>query len=152
MCPEIFTLLITGDFPGRENLCHCFVQRSAEHFCVSSVLFTDEARFGTDGVISIHNQHHWTEENPHGVIHSRHQQHFSINMWAGIVGDCLVGVHVLSHRLTDNHYRDFLLRDLQKLLEDVPLAVRTRMLYMHDGAPAPSSRAERNVLNTMTDG
>jgi hypothetical protein len=32
----------------------------------------------------------WTDENPHGIRH--HQQwEFSINLWAGILGDCLTG-------------------------------------------------------------
>jgi hypothetical protein len=42
---------------------------------------------------------------------------FNINVWTWIVGDCIVGPHVLPHRLTGNHYRDFLLHDLSKLLE-----------------------------------
>jgi hypothetical protein len=50
------------------------------------------------------------------------------------------------------HYRDFLLHDPPKLLEDVPLAARARMWYMHDGAPAHFNRAVRDVLNIMTDG
>jgi hypothetical protein len=39
------------------------------------------------------------------------------------VGDCLVGLHILSYRLTGKHYRDFLSHDLPKLLKNVPLAV-----------------------------
>jgi hypothetical protein len=27
-------------------------------------------------------------------------------VWAGTVGNCLVGPHVLPHQLTGNHYRD----------------------------------------------
>jgi hypothetical protein len=77
----------------------------------------------------------------------RLQQQFSINMWAGVVGDWLVGQHVSPHRLAGNHYRDLLLHDLPKLLEDVPLAVRARMWYMHDGVPAHFSLAVRDVLN-----
>jgi hypothetical protein len=46
-----------------------------------------------------------------------------------------------------HHYRDFLLYDLPKLLEDVPLAVRARMWYMLCGPPAHSSRAVRDVPN-----
>jgi hypothetical protein len=65
----------------------------------------------------------------------RHQQRFSTNMWAGIVGECLVDPHVLPHRLAGNHYRDFLLHDLPELQESVPLPVRARMWYMRDGAP-----------------
>jgi hypothetical protein len=59
----------------------------------------------------------------------------------GFVGDCLVGPHVLPHQLTGSRCQDFLLRDLPKLLEDVPLAVRACMWYMHDGAPAHFSHA-----------
>jgi hypothetical protein len=68
-------------------------------------------------------------------------------MCAGIVGDRLVGPHVLPHRLTGNHYRDFLSHDLPKLLEDVPLLVRARIWYVHCGAPAHFSRAVRDVRN-----
>jgi hypothetical protein len=57
-------------------------------------------------------------------------------MWAGIAGDCLVVPHVLPHRLTGNHYREFLLYDLPKPLEDILLTVRSRMLYMYDDTAA----------------
>jgi hypothetical protein len=77
----------------------------------------------------------------------RHQQQFSINVWAGIVHDCLIGPHVLPYQLTGSHYLDFLLHDLPKLLEDVPLAVKARMWYIHDGAPAHFSHAMQDVLN-----
>jgi hypothetical protein len=94
-----------------------FLQRSLLSIETSSPIFTTN----TSG-----------KENSHCVIHSRNQQQFNMNVCAGIVGDCLIGPYVLPHRLTDNHYRDFLLHDLPKLLPDVPLAVRTRMWYLHD--------------------
>jgi hypothetical protein len=77
----------------------------------------------------------------------RHQKQFSINAWAGIVGDYFVDPHISPRRLTGNHYRNFLLHDLPKLLEDVPLAVRARMWHIRDGAPVHFSRAVRDVLN-----
>jgi hypothetical protein len=107
-----------ADFP----VCGTLIQ-NAEHFFVSLVPFTEEACFGRDSIINIHSQYQWTEEN-HGVIHSRHQQQFSINVWAGIVSDCLVTPYVLPHQLTGKHCQDFLLHDLLNLLKDVPLAVR----------------------------
>jgi hypothetical protein len=82
----------------------------------------------------------------------RHQQQFSINACAGTVGDCLVGPHVSLSPLTGIHYRDFPLHDLPKLLEDVPLAVKALMWYMHDGAPAHFSRAVRDVLTNKYHG
>jgi hypothetical protein len=72
---------------------------------------------------------------------------FSINMLAGIVRDWLVGPHVVPHRLTGSHYQDFLSHDLPKLLQVVPVAVKARMWYIHDGAPAHFSRVVRDILN-----
>jgi hypothetical protein len=62
-----------------------FSARSAEHFFVSLVHFTDEVRFNRDCIIHIDNQHQWAEENTHGVIHSRHQEQFSIHVWEGML-------------------------------------------------------------------
>jgi hypothetical protein len=63
-----------------------------------------------------------------------------------------LGPHVLPHRLTSNHYRDFFLHHLPELLGSVPLAVRARVWCMHDCAPAHFSRAVRDILsNTYLD-
>jgi hypothetical protein len=53
MCPKTFNSLVVADFPARVNFRRCFVQRNADHFFAWSVLFTDEARFGIDGIFSI---------------------------------------------------------------------------------------------------
>jgi hypothetical protein len=44
------------------------------------------------------------------------------------------------------------LHDLPKLLEDVSLAVRARMWYVHDGAPVHFGLAVRDVTPFMSDG
>jgi hypothetical protein len=53
-----------------------------------------------------------TNTNGQRRIHPRHQKQFSINMWTGIVDNCLARPLVLSLHLTGNHYRDYLLHDL----------------------------------------
>jgi hypothetical protein len=73
-------------------------------------------------------------------------------MCGQIFVDSFVGPHVLPYRHAGNNYRYFLIYDLLKLPTDVPLAVRSRTLYMHDGAPARFSRAVRDVRsNTYHD-
>jgi hypothetical protein len=42
-----------------------FNARNAEHFFALSVLLTDVTRSSTDGIVNIHNQHQWAEDNPH---------------------------------------------------------------------------------------
>jgi hypothetical protein len=66
----------------------------------------------------------------------------------------LVGQHVLPHRLKGSNRRVFLLHELPKLLEDVPLTARARMWYMRDAVPAHCSRGEEtlSITHLMTDG
>lgn len=110
-------------------------------------LFTDEAEFTRDGINNFHNQHFWALENPHEIIESRHQQKFSLNVWGGIVANCLIGPVFLPPRLDSETYHRFLTRTLPPLLEDIPIGVRRRMWFMHDGAPAHFSRLARNWLS-----
>lgn len=114
--------LSPADYPPRDNFCRWFVGQTANPLFVSSVLFTDEATFGRDGITNFHNVHVWADRNPNAVCQARHQQQFGLNVWAGIVGDCLVGLHVLPARLTGAVYRNFIQHTLPDLLhEDVPL-------------------------------
>lgn len=137
--------LVPDDYPPRENF---FVQQTANPWFVSSVLFTDEATFSRS-IINFHNQHLWADENPQGIIQARHQQQFKINVWAGIVGDCLISPYDLPQHLIGNIYRDFIVNILPVLLDNVPLAIRATMWFMHDGAPAHFSRIVRDVLNNI---
>lgn len=112
------------DHSPQENICWWFIAQTANLLFVSSILFTVEATFG---ITNLHNQHLYTDQNPHGTIQARHQHQFTINVWAGIVGDCLVCSYALPACLTEDVYRDFILNTLPALLEDVPLIIQRCM-------------------------
>lgn len=140
--------LSVEDYAPRLRFCTWFLNKcNLNHSFHSSVLFTDEAGFTRDGIINFHNNHLWADENPHGIIQSRHQQRFSINVWAGIIGDYLIGPVVLPNRLDGLSYLDFLQNGLPPLLEEVPIETRQQMWFMHDGAPAHFRREVREYLN-----
>lgn len=141
------------DFPAREAFCVWLLETCAnDPLFLPSLLFTDEAGFTRDGIFNFHNVHLWHEENPHAIIQSRHQHQFSINVWAGIIGDFLIGPFVLPGRLNGQNYRNFLENDLPNMLEDVPLNFRARIWFMHDGAPAHFSLIAREFLNEAYPG
>jgi hypothetical protein len=50
--------------------------------------------------------------------------------------DIVVGAILLPDRLTAQRYLDFLETVVPGLLEDVPLVVRQRLWFQHDGAAA----------------
>jgi hypothetical protein len=72
----------------------------------------------------------------------------SLSVRACIVGDIVVGPYVLPDRLNSQGYRDFMETILPGLFEDVPLAVRQRSWFQHDGAPAHYGEDVRRWLNS----
>ena len=115
------------------------------------LLFTDEARFTRDGIFNFHKLHIWAHVNPHAIREARYQTTFSINVWAGIFGDRLIGPVRLPERLTGLTCREFLervTRDiLPDMLDDVPLQLRVGLCFMHDGAATHFCRIAGRYLN-----
>ncbi|GBL74852.1 hypothetical protein AVEN_243700-1 [Araneus ventricosus] len=88
-------------------------------------------------------------KNPNATRTRAAQERFSVNVWAGIVGDHLVGPYLLPERLTGANYLIFLQQVLQHLLDDthVSAAMRSPMWFQHDGAHAQYSIDLRLHLN-----
>lgn len=114
---------------------------------LNSVLWTDEAQFTRSGVFNSHNFHMWMEDNPHAAWEFSHQHKFSVNMWAGIINNKLIGPVEFPARLNSDYYLNFLREDLNILLEDIDLETRRSMWYQHDGAPPHYGRIVRDYLN-----
>jgi hypothetical protein len=81
--------------------------------------------------------------------HAQQTQKFFINIWAGIVGDHLIGPHVLPARMNGNQCLLFLQQELPASLEDIPLHSLQGMWIQLDGVPLHCLRDVRNVLSTM---
>ena len=145
--------LLPRDYPPRERFCRWLIEQfTRNRNFMSSILFTDEATFTRGGIINLHNNHIWDLQNPHAMVEVNNQHRFSLNVWAGIIGDRLVGPVILPERLTGEAYLNFLQVTLPPLLEDVPCAVRMVMWLLHDGAPAHFRITVRRHLNTIFPG
>lgn len=141
--------LSDDDFLPRLQFCRWFLEQcNNDPNFHNSVLFTDECSFSRDGIMNTRNNHRWSHENPHEIAHTRHQQRFSYNVWAGIVDNYLLGPVFLPPRLNGQYYRQFLDEELEALLDEVPLQIRQNLWFMQDGAPAHFSVAVRDFLNT----
>ena len=136
-----------GDYSSRMDFAWWYLQEKAAdwHFAVS-ILFTDEAAFSLDSVMNYHNLHKWTDENAHVTHLHTAQWKFSVNVWAGIVGDCLLGPYIISERLNGSMYLTFLQEVLPKMLNYVPMPIRQCIQFQHDIAPACFSTGVRAHL------
>lgn len=139
-----------GDHNRRLNFSRWFIQKCVENdLFLNTILSTDEAMFTNNGMFNIHNEHEWSEENPHSFMQVQHQHRFSINVWAGVVENYLLGPIELPNRINAQVYQNFLEEDLPQLLENVPLNIRLQMWYLQDGHPAHNARVVQQYLNGM---
>lgn len=67
------------------RLCSEFAVR-----CTDSV--HDEPMFSENAIQNFHNNHVWTEENPNVITEHHLQYQISVNVWAGIIDDYLIGL------------------------------------------------------------
>ncbi|XP_066600978.1 uncharacterized protein [Prorops nasuta] len=111
------------------------------------ILWTDESTFTPNGVFNSKNYVHWATENPRAVRVGAFQFRWTINVWAGLIGDRVIGPFFLPPRLNGEKYLQFVEEQLPQLLEDVPLFVRESMIFQHDGAPAHFHRNVRTILD-----
>lgn len=136
-----------GDYAPRLVFCRWLRQKNLENDnFVKNILSTDEATFTRNGVTNHHNSHLWADENPRAKKETHYQNNFSVNVWAGIVDNFLIGPFFLPHRLSGAEYLNFLRNDLPNLLQEVPLAIQENMWFLQDGAPPHYSREVRNFL------
>jgi len=116
------------------------------------VLFSDESSFTNHGTVNRHNMHYWSVENPHWLRQVEHQRPWTVNVWCGIIGNKLIGPHIIEGNLNGPKYRDILENELPILLEDLSLEIRQNMWFQHDGCPAHYSVGAREVLDRDFNG
>ncbi|RVE45431.1 hypothetical protein evm_009949 [Chilo suppressalis] len=102
--------LAPPDLPARLQFCTWLREERRQ------ILWTDESTFTRVGMFNIHNSHFWSDVNPRQVRPSHFQRRFSVNVWAGILGDQLLGSVFLDRLNTDN-YLDLLQNQVENMLE-----------------------------------
>lgn len=113
-----------------------------------NILWTDESTFTRVGLFNQRNEHFWAFNNPHVISECRHQVRFSINVWAGIINDTIIGPYFVEGNLTGGTYLNMLQSVIPELIEDIPVEYLNNLYYQHDGCPAHYERNVRNHLNS----
>ena len=114
------------------------------------VLFTDKSRATLDGPDGWANVWVYNGETCHTRMR-RQQGGGGVMIWAGIIGDELVG----PFRVPDGlkfpaaTYCEFLKTALEPWLDDLPLSRLKRIVFMHDNAPSHAAKATTAVLKSL---
>jgi transposase len=113
----------------------------------SNILFTDESTFTTNGIVSSQNSRWWSVNNPNFVVDHRDQYYQKTNVWCGMYNGRLLGPYFFRENLNGIRYLNFLQNNVQEFLEELPLDLRVRAWYQHDGCPAHCARIVSEWLN-----
>lgn len=132
-----------NDHEPRVNFCRWFLSNLDKN-----ILFTDEATFTRMGIFNVHNEHWWSDQNPYVTRQDAYQHRFSVNVWAGILNNRLIGPYFIDGRLDSVSYLNILNSVVDEMLDDVPLSVYRNLFYQHDGAPAHYQVRVREFLDT----
>lgn len=140
--------LLPTDSHRRAEFCRYILeQHELDANYLNRILWTDEAKFTRDGVFNYHNEHFWSPSNPHMTRTRSFQHRFSFNVWAGVIGNTLLGPIFLPDIINSENYLSFLHDTYQIILDEVPLSVREHIIFQHDGAPPHCGSQVRQWLN-----
>jgi hypothetical protein len=140
--PCVVQELLEDDLERRLQFCEDVtirLQKNANFH--KNILFTDEATFCLNGTINKQNTRYWSSQNPRWYTEGHTQYQQKVNVWAGIIGNQILGPFFIEDNLTANSYLDFLRFELvpalavlfpNELDPDVP---HNRIWLQQDGAP-----------------
>jgi len=91
------------------------IQRNS--YFIAEILFSNEATFDNREGVNRHN--YYSNQNPHWQRNQEFQRKWSINVWAGILGNNIIGPYFFEQHLNAENYFAFLQNDLPNLLRHI---------------------------------
>lgn len=147
--------LMEDDFDRRINFCEEFMEMVNNNIIqLEYVMFSDECTFLLNGHANRQNCRYWSTENPHWIREEHTQYPQKVNVWAGIVGNHIIGPFFIEGNLNGDNYLALLQNDVVPTLINLypnpenPQVPTNTIWFQQDGAP-PHYRANvRQYLNS----
>lgn len=124
---------------------------------IKNICFSDECTFYLNGKVNKQNCRYWSDINPHAIREGHTQYPQKINVWAGILGNAIIGPLFINENLNGEIYGELLDRGIEPLIihevenqrdVDGNLALDEQLLhFQQDGAPPHYVRPVREWLD-----
>lgn len=144
------------DFDRRQEFCELMMDRcNNDPQFIRQCVFSDESTFCLNGIVNRQNCRYWAPENPHWAIEGHTQYPQTINVWAGIVGNTIVGPFFIDGSLNGDKYLDLLQHQIIPALAALyphhqnPQLPANSLWFQQDGAPPHYARHVREYLNNI---
>ena len=114
---------------------------------LANIVFSDEAQFTIDGEINRHNCRYWTDINPCWMIDSKTQHKQSVNVWAGILNNTIIGPYFIDGNLNAQKYESLLKEHIVPKVRQLAEHHTGELWFQQDGATPHYAVSVRNYLN-----
>lgn len=141
--------LLEDDFDRRIQFCDIMMEKNnTDPMFLRKVLFSDEATFLLNGHVNRQTCRYWAQQNPHWMQEYHTQYPEKLNVWAGIIGNKIIGPYFFEETLTGPRYLEFLqhflIPELHRLFPN-----RDDLWLQQDGAPPHYAVLVRNYLDRV---
>ncbi|KAJ8939594.1 hypothetical protein NQ318_010601 [Aromia moschata] len=97
--------LAEDDFDRRILLCEQMMQMIDDNSLqIDNVLFMDKSTFTLHGHVNCQNCRYWSREKPHWMRELHPQNPEKVNVWAGIIGENIIGPFFIDGNLNGETY------------------------------------------------
>lgn len=154
---KILHQLVEDDPDRRLEFCEIMAERiAANRFYLQHICFSDESTFCLNGSVNTQNCRYWCDENPHEFRAGHTQFPQKINVWAGILGDHIIGPIFLEENLNGPRYlqmlQDTITPSINEIIAQNPHEFNLDVTFQQDGAPPHYFRGVRNYLDEWYPG
>lgn len=148
------------DFDRRSEFCEQMIRMiDASNEIVKNICFSDECTFYLNGFVNKHNNRYWSDENPHIFTEGHTQYPQKINVWAGVLGDQVIGPVFIEGNLNGENYLNMLEDTINPLITEAVenqldadgnrFIDEEQLYFQQDGAPPHYVLPVREWLNDV---
>lgn len=144
--------LTEADCGKRLDFCELMDEKVRDPDFLKKVCFSDESTFHLTGYVNRHNCRYWCEVNPNEYREAHTQRPKKRNVWAGILGDEIIGPFFIDGNLDSAKYVLLLHHQIVPAMR--ASAARQNIdwndvIFQQDGAPAHFARIVRQYLDLV---
>jgi len=151
--------LTEDDFDRRIQFCEVMLEIIAGNDQFLKNICFSESTFSLNGFVNKHNVRCWSDSNPHILREGHTQRPEKVNVWAGILGDHIIGPLFIDMTLTGNLYLELLTGTIDPLITNLVENSRDdegnlefdmdNIVFQQDGCPAHYARQVRTYLDEI---
>lgn len=140
---------LNEDDPDRRiEFCETMMEMITENpILLQNIVFSDEATFQLNGEVNRRNFRYWSDTNPHWMRENHTQYPQKLNVWAGMVGDTIIGPFFIEGNLNAVSYEQLLRNQIVSAIQALKGDDFQNTWLQQDGASAHYGVNVRQYLN-----